>query len=212
MGVLQTKIAGFLQELATKASAEDLQVMGDATAELVATGIDKSALGLGDVIPEFSLPNAKGDMVNIKDVLAEGPVVLTFYRGGWCPFCNLQLQEYQDHLDEITAQGAKLVAVAPESPSHVESTTKAHDLTFDVLSDDKNKTAKEFGLVFELAEAVRPVYAKFGIDVPAHNGDASYELPVPATYVVNQEGVITWAMVDADYTKRAEIEDILKAL
>ena len=192
--------------------AADAQVVGDSFEKLHASSVAANAINSGDLAPDFELPNARGRMVRLSRALANGPVVLSFYRGGWCPFCNLELQALQAHLPEIRALGASLIAVSPETPDHSLTTAEKHGPGFEVLSDVGNGTARAFGLIFTVYEEMRPLDLKWGLDVPASNGDDSWELPVPATYVIDSSGMVRAAHVDKDYTRRMEPELIVAAL
>ena len=145
-------------------------------------------------------------------MLADSVVVLSFYRGGWCPYCNMELRALQQALPEIRATGAELVAISPELPDKTLDTQTRHALEFDVLSDRGNRISEAFGLAFELPEQLRPIYTSLGIDIPAFNGDASFILPVPATYVIDSNGIIRFHFVNADYTRRLEPDEMLRAL
>ncbi|NET68211.1 MAG: AhpC/TSA family protein [Moorea sp. SIO1G6] len=187
-------------------------IMAKAGEDLANSGIVDNSLNVGDKAPNFTLPNAVGKLVELQDLLATGAVVISFYRGQWCPYCNLELRALQQILPQIQKLGATLVAISPQTPDNSLSTTEKNHLTFEVLSDVGNKIAKEFGLVFTVPEELRPVYQNFGIDLPAHNGDETFELPIAATYVINPDGTITHALVDLDYTKRLDPEEIVSAL
>jgi peroxiredoxin len=195
-----------------KTAAEDLAVMDQATAEVAASGIANSSVGVGAKVPDFSLPNADGTELSLSSLLAKGPVVLTFYRGGWCPYCSIELRALQNTLAAITAAGATLTAVSPQTPDNSLSTAQRLELVFPVLSDEGNHVAESFGLVFTLPEALRQVYSGKGIDLPAANGDTTFRLPIPATYVIRTDGTVAWRFADPDYTKRAEPDDLLAAL
>jgi peroxiredoxin len=182
------------------------------TEELAASGIVENALGQDDEVPDFSLPNANGDMISLSALLAEGPVVISFYRGGWCPYCNLELKSLQDRLGEIKALGANLVGISPEIADEIGKTVNKDGLEFDVLSDLGNGAARKFGLVFTLSDDLKDIYQKFGIDLVASNGDASYELPIPATYVIARDGKIAKAYVDPEYTHRLDPDEIIESL
>lgn len=205
-----------LAQLATQIKAklpdEAKAAMAKGTAELAELGIADSSLKVGDTLPVFTLTNAVGETVAIQDLLKQGPLVIAFYRGGWCPYCNLELRALQQALPEIQATGANLVAIAPEPPDNSLSTREKNALSFQVLSDIGNAVAKKFGLVFTLPEYLRPIYKGLGIDVAAHNGDNTFELPVPATYVVNTSGEIIHSFVNVDYTQREDPEHIITAL
>lgn len=188
------------------------EVMAKTTTDLIESKIAEQSLEVGQKMPNFTLPNATGKEVNLQDLLAQGNVVISFYRGGWCPYCNMELRALQAKLPEIKALGASLVAISPETPDQSLSTQEKNELSFEVLSDRQNKLAKQLGLVFTLPESLRPIYANFGIDITAHNGDATFELPLPATYILNADGVVTYRFAHADYTKRLDPEAIIEAL
>lgn len=188
------------------------QIMSQAMDEMLASGVVEAALGVGDSVPDFELPNAKGESVRFSELLANGPVVLSFYRGGWCPYCNLELRALQEKLPEIQDLGATLLAISPEQPDNSLSTAEKNSVSFDILSDNGNKVARQFGLVFELPAVLRPLYKNFGIDLPASNGDESFTLPVPATYVVGPNRVVLECHVDMDYSTRMDPEAVLTAL
>ena len=187
--------------------AAALAVMDATTASTVV-----HPLGVGDTAPDFSLPDATGKTVHLSSLLADGPVVLAFYRGGWCPYCSLELRALQAALPEITAAGAALVAVSPQTPDASLSTAETNDLAFPVLSDAGNAVADAFGLRWTAPDDLRAIYDQFGLDMAAANGDESYTLPVPATFVIGQDSVVRYAFADPDYTKRAEPADVVAAL
>ncbi len=191
---------------------EVMQVMLGATAKLKASGIENGCLGEGDQAPDFELPDHRGGTVRSSDLLARGPLVVSFYRGEWCPYCNLELKALQDKLPEIEDLGASLVAISPQTPDHSKNSADQNEVSFDVLSDAGNAVARKFGLVFTLAEEIRPIYVKFGIDLPECNGTDTFELPIPATYVIGSDGRIIKAFVDANYVARLDPEDVVAAL
>jgi peroxiredoxin len=201
------------QALAEKIPAEIRSKLAEATEQLKATRIEAQALNQGAQAPRFTLPNAQGRLVALNDLLAKGPVVLSFYRGGWCPYCSLELRSLQQHLPAIQAAGASLVAVSPEQPDQSLSTQQKNELTFEVLSDLNNVVAKQFGLVFQLPEEVQGIYQNLGIDLNQANGpDSQQELPVPATYIIQPDGNISFAFVNADYQERLEPAELISAL
>ena len=170
------------------------------------------ALGVGDVAPDFALPDATGRDVRLSDLLERGPVVLTFYRGAWCPYCNTQLRDYQDALGEIERAGATLVAVSPQAPDGSVTTAERNGLAFPVLSDVGNRVSRAYGLVFAVDARTRERYEAVGVDLAEANGDGAWELPVPATYVIDRAGTVRAAFVEADYTQRAPARQVLDAL
>lgn len=178
---------------------------------VINSGILESAKNIGDIAPNFTLKNALGENVSLKNYLDKGPVVLIWYRGGWCPYCNLTLHYLQEELPNFKAEGANLLALTPELPDESINTSEKHDLEFEVLSDIHNKIAKEYGVVFKLTEDVAKKYNEtFKLNL--HNGDTSNELPLAATYIINTDGKIEYAFLDADYRNRAEPSEITEFL
>jgi peroxiredoxin len=176
-------------------------------------GLAKTSLKLGDRAPDIVLRNARGDRVDVGVLLEKGPVVLTFYRGGWCPYCNIQLRAYQRVLPEIRALGASLVAISPEKPDDTLSTAEKNALTFEVLSDVGQKVGRAFRLVYEFSDELKSAYREFGLDIPAKNGASiEWALPISATYVIGCDSLILYAYTDADYRDRADPSEVLAAL
>lgn len=209
---LQDQIDEYKAGFRSKVPEEVQAIMVEATKTLSATNIVDKAPKAGDTLPEFSLQNHKGGTTNLSTLLAKGPVIVTFYRGGWCPYCNLELRAYQEILPEIQAAGAQLVAITPELPDNSLSTAEKNELNFEVLSDVNADYARSLGLVFTLPEELRPIYSNFNIHIEEHNGKGQFDLPLAATYLIDQNGVIANAFVDADYTKRQEPREVLAAL
>ncbi len=209
---LTQQIATLLGQMAATAPPDVIATLKTELGKLTASGIAERALEVGATAPDFTLPDARGATVTLSQVLARGPVVLTFYRGGWCPFCDLQLRSYQSVLAEIRARGAELVAVSPETPDYSLSDVEKKQLTFPVLSDAGNSVARQYGLVYRLSEPLQALQTAFGNPVPKFNGDDSWELPMPGTFVLDRRGVVILAHVDANYTVRLEPAAILNAL
>ena len=205
---LKTFQNGFLQ----KASSEVVETMSKATADLASSGIIDRSLKVGAKAPDFELPDPTGQRVKLSTLLANSPVVLNFYRGEWCPYCNLEIRAFQQLLPDFQQAGAQVVAISPELPNNSLTMQEKHDLSFPVLSDVGNVVARDYGLVFSLDASLRPLYQGFGIDIVGRNGDESYDLPVPATYVVDSTGTVRYAYANADYTLRAEPADVLAAV
>lgn len=180
--------------------------------ELLSSDVAKNALRTGDQVIDFNLPNAKGQLASLSDHLKNGPVVLSFYRGGWCPFCNLEFAALHNILPRIKELGATLIGVSPETPDTSLSTVEKHQLQFEVLSDVANQISSQFGLLMSVSEKLRPHYLEWGFDLPELNGDESYSLPIPATYIIDKNGRITAHHINKDYTQRMEPEDIIIAL
>lgn len=199
------------QEAFKEKVPEDIQkVMLDATEELKRLSLSKDALKVSDKAINFELPNAVNKPVSLKEALENNEfVVINFYRGQWCPYCNLELKALQTINDELVKLNAKIIAISPQTPDSSLSTKEKNELAFEVLSDKENKVAKEYGLVFSLAEELRPIYKSFGIDIEGSNKEDSYELPMPATYIINKNQEIIYSFIDEDYTKRSEPQTIL---
>lgn len=209
---LTKELENFRNQFVAKVPEDAKATMSQATESLVNSGILDQSLKVGDKVPNFALSNAVGKTIELQQQLQSGPVVISFYRGQWCPYCNLELRAFQEYLPQIQDLGASLIAISPQTPDNSLSTVEKNELTFEVLSDVGNKVARQFGLIFTLAEELRPIYEKFGIDVPAHNGDITFELPIPATYVIAPDGTVIHAFVDPDYTKRLDPQEVIEAL
>jgi len=209
---LTQDLANLRDRLRANHSDDMKATMDRATEELVDSGLVNRSLAVGATVPNFTLPDATGQEVELASLLENGPVILSFYRGGWCPYCNMELRGLQQALPQIRELGATLVAVSPETPDNSLTTAEKNDLSFPVLSDAGNAIAREFGLVFTVPEDLRPIYATLGLDIPAYNGDDTFELPVPATYVIEPSGRVAYAFANADYTQRLDPAAILSAL
>ncbi|MGW3123983.1 peroxiredoxin-like family protein [Streptomyces sp. NPDC001107] len=212
MTTLNAELRTFYEARQQQIPAEIREIIQRAAQELAHSGQADRALTVGAQAPRFSLGSATGETLTLDGLLADGPVVLTFYRGAWCPYCNLALRALQQHHEAITARGARLVAVSPQIPDESLTLAEKHDLAFDVLSDIGSAIAKQYGLAFDLPDDLAAVYDKLGFDLQRVNDGHPRTLPLPATYVIDREGVIRWAFVDTDYTARAEPADIVAAL
>lgn len=208
---LSTQLKNYQNGFLEKAPQEAIETMFKATANLEKSGIVNNSLKVSEEAPDFELPDATGEKMKLSTLLENGSVVLNFYRGEWCPYCNLEIRAFQQMLPDFQATNAQVVAISPEQPNSSLTMKEKHELAFPVLSDVGNTVARSYGLVFTLDETLRPLYKSFGIDIPARNGDESFELPVPATYVVDAKGIVRYAYANADYTLRAEPTDVLAA-
>ncbi|TVY32232.1 putative peroxiredoxin [Lachnellula occidentalis] len=175
-----------------------------AKSDFIATFDPSKAIQPGSKLPHFTLPSASGTSVSSSSLLAKGPILMTFYRGSWCPYCNLTLRSLQAHLPALRAKSCTLVAISPELPDTSLSTVEKNELQFPVLSDVGNELARKLGMVFEQPEELRAVFDRFGHDLRGRNGDDSMVVPVPAVVLVGGDGVVRNVHVDADYTKRLE--------
>lgn len=199
-------------KLARKPSKEALAIMHRATADLIAAGHASRALKAGDRAPGFTLSDADGNVVSAHHLLSKGPLVVSFYRGVWCPYCNLELQALEGVLPEIQARGASLVAISPQTPPNSRKSARENRLTFPILSDTMSEVAEAFGIRFAMPDDLVALYKSFKNDLPAFNGDPSWVLPMPARFVIGIDGIITYAEVNPDYTQRPDPSELLPAL
>jgi peroxiredoxin len=187
-------------------------LMDRATRELIESGLADQVIRVGSMAPGFSLPNISGEWVTLDQVLSRGPVVVSFYRGVWCPFCNLEQRALQQYLPQINGLGASLVAISPQTPDNSLSMAEKNGLTFDVLSDVGSAVADSYGLVFRLPDYLQEAYDQLGHPLPLFNGAGRQSLPIPGTFVVAPDGVVRFAYANPDYTFRADPKDILASL
>ena len=194
------------------APAAAIAVMHRATAELIASGQAARARKAGDVASSFILSDQDGHPVSSADLLARGPLVVTFYRGVWCPYCNMELQAMQAALPEITARGASVVAISPQTAPNSRKSARQNQLNFPILSDVKGQVGEAFGLRFKLPDYLVELYRGFKNDLPTFNDDPSWTLPMPARFVIGSDGVIAYAEVNPDYTQRPDPSELLPVL
>ncbi len=209
---LKAQIDAFNVQKEANLPADVLALMNTTNEELIAQHIKNNALQVGDKVENFTLANHLGKNVELVDLLKKGPVMISFYRGAWCPYCNLELKALNDYLPQFKTKSAQLIAISPQLPDQTLTTAQKNKLEFDVLSDVGNKVAQQFGLLFTLDKRIQELYTGFGIDFEQTYGDKTYQLPLPATYVINQNGIITYAFLNEDYTLRAEPSDVMTAL
>lgn len=209
---LQDRLDAFKAEFRAARPVEVRQVMERATAELIASGAAGRALKAGDRAPDFTLDAPDGTPVASADLLARGPLVVSFYRGVWCPYCNMELQALQAALPDFEAAGAGLVAISPQSRANSRKSVRDNALDFPILSDPGNSVAAAFGLRFALPDYLVELYKLLGNQLPNFNGDDSWTLPMPGRYVIGSDGIIAYAEVNPDYTRRPEPSDMLPAI
>ncbi len=199
-------------KLAFKPTKERLDAMARATAELINSGQAQRAKKAGDVAPAFTLNDPEGSPVSSRELLAKGPLVVSFYRGVWCPYCNLELQALQAALSQIAARGASLVAISPQTGANSRKSQRDNKLEFPILSDVKSEVANAFGIRFALPDYLTEVYRTFGNNLPVVNDDPAWVLPMPARYVIGTDGIIAYAEVNPDYTQRPDPAELLPVL
>jgi peroxiredoxin len=181
--------------------------------DLLAQGVPSDVVAVGDTLASFTLSDASGSSVSLEQILETGPAVIVFYRGGWCPYCNLALRTYQRELmPQLPAFGARLVAISPQDPDQSLSTVEKAELDFTVLSDPGNRIAQRVGIVFQQAEDVLEAQRELGLDLAAVNAEGSTQLPRPTVLIVDQDRVVRFVDVQPSYTARTEVDDIVAAL
>jgi peroxiredoxin len=193
-------------------TAQQLDAMRRATEELIAGGQAVRALKAGDEAPEFALKDPDGNLVSSRELLVRGPLVVSFYRGVWCPYCNLELQALEAARAEIEARGASLVAISPQTASNSRKSLRDNKLGFPILSDAKGEVANAFGIRFALPDYLVEIYKSFKNDLPTINDDPSWVLPMPARYVIGRDGIIAYAEINPDYTQRPDPSVLLPVL
>lgn len=190
----------------------DLQQVADEMIERLRSTGAVPGIEVGTVAPLFELADGTGATVRLADRLERGPVVVVFYRGGWCPYCNIHIAELRESLNDIKALSASLIAISPQRPDDSMSFAGRLDLDFDVLSDPDQQTIKDYRLQFELPDELRDLYRQMGMGLDEQNADGSWNLPVPATFVLDRTGTVRAAHVDPDYKERMSATAVLEAL
>ena len=210
---LQGKLDALKAEFETNiAPAPVVEALHGATDELIASGAPGKALKAGDVAPAFTLPDADGKPVSSRDLLAKGPLVVTFYRGVWCPYCNFDLTALEDARAEIEARGAGLVAVSQQTAPNSRKSQRQNGLGFPIVSDKGGEVGAQFGVRWTVPNYLREIHKALGADLTQFNGEDSWTLSMPARYVIGQDGVIAYAEVNADYTRRPDPKALFPVL
>ncbi len=209
---LQEKLDSFRDAFQKRQPPEVVETMRQATADLVASGQAGRALKVGDAAPAFSLPDEDGQLVSLQELLAKGTLVLTFYRGTWCPYCNTDLQALQAEMPAIEAAGGTMAAISPQTAVNSRKALRDNRLAFPILTDRGNEVAAAFGLRFQMPDDLIAVYKSFGNDLAVVNNEPSWTLPMPGRYVIAASGRILHAEVNPDYTRRPEPSTLLPIL
>lgn len=209
----QTELDGFRAAWASRVGESNANLIARDIENLRTSGILDRSAKAGDLFPATAnLLDQHGRAFNLAALVADKPLIVTFYRGGWCPYCNLELRAYQALLADIRGEGAELVAVSPELPDNALTTSEKNDLSYTVLSDVGGELAAALGIRFTLSDAVRPFYEKGGHALPDRHGDGAWTLPIPATFVIDRGGRIAGAFIEPDYRKRLDPRQALSAL
>jgi len=209
---LQQQLDQLTQATEPDVPAEVWGLIQDGYHKILAQDLESAAVDIGSTAPEFSLQNATGEPVSLNELLDGGKIILTFYRGAWCPYCNLALRAYQQRLDEFSSLGARLVAICPQTPDHSLSQKEKENLAFEVLSDPHNEVAAAYGLRFDMPEEHLQLLETLGMPFSGFNDNDDPSAPLAATFIIDASGEITWRFVDRDYRRRAEPDDLISAL
>ena len=168
-------------------------------------------LAVGDRGPDAMVMTAEGEEMSLADLYQDGPVIVTFYRGGWCPFCTKALAGWEDRMDDVAALGVTFVAITPEKPEHAAATQGKHAPSMMIVSDAAGEASRAYRVAFAVTAPLQETYKGYGVDLCEHNANGTWELPAPGTFVIDRDGVITYAWADWDYKKRADPDEVLEA-
>lgn len=210
MTSLAEQLQEFKQQFEVETPTHMLEVLNRSISLLQAEKIQGSALKQGDKAPDFELSDTKGHLVSLKQTLTNGPCILTFFRGGWCPYCMLELSQWQTLLEQ--QPGLQLIAITPEVDPYVQTTKQEHNLSFPILTDKNNMLARQFGLLWRLDADIQQLLLKWNVDLQQRHNSQHFELPVPATYIIDSHRNIHYSFIEEDYTLRAEPQQVLKEL
>ena len=209
---LREELEALTQEVRAATQPYVLETLGKAVADLKKADFTQRALKVGERAGNFSLPDVYGNTITLSQLLVEGPVILVFYRGGWCPYCNLTLRAWQKVLPDIYELGAQVVAISPEKSENNLATIRKNRLDYIVLTDTSSEVARQFGVSFVLPAYLKRLYKTFGLNLEKYNDARTVELPIPATFLINTDQAIQYAYADEDYAQRADPDEILTAL
>ncbi|UII55504.1 AhpC/TSA family protein [Cytobacillus spongiae] len=208
---LQFELDQISNELVKGTPLEAMQAMEQSIKEVQEEGL-VTGLTEGVKAKDFTLVNHLGETIHLYEELEKGPVILTFYRGSWCPYCNRQLKAYQEIMPDIQELGAQLFAISPQTPDHSLSLTEKHDLAFQVLSDTRGIVSAKYNILFEVPDYLKHAYKTMGLDLEGYNGKDNSILPVPATFMIDETGEIRFSHVNPNYMTRLEPSELLRAL
>ncbi len=209
---LQDELDDITAQTRSLVQPERLELNEREIAELFATGIEDNLLKPGSLAPSFALPDVNGKLVRSTDLLALGPLVVNFFRGRWCPYCMTELEAWRDRFQELREHGALLVAISPQTVRQNDFTLTQHSLSFPLLRDEGASVAAAFGADYSVPESMQAYYRSILVNIPFINGEESWRLPIPATFVIDRNSIVLWSQGHADFRVRPEPGDALKAL
>ena len=209
---LQDKLDAFKTQFKSQAPEAAFNALTKSTQELIESGQAERAIKAGDAAPDFTLNDQDGNAVARADLLAKGPLVVSFYRGVWCPYCNIELKALEEAVGDIRARGASLVAVSMQGASDSRKSQRDNSLSFPILTDNAGELADQFGIRWSLQDYVIPFHAGFGVELPKIHGDGQWNLPMPARYVIDTDGTVAYAEVNPEYTRRPDPSDLFPVL
>ncbi len=209
---LTLELQSFITEFAMRVPLPRQRLIDRSVRALAASGLVERAIHEGQPAPGFELPDARGQVIRLDEVLASGPVVLLFFRGVWCPFCNLTLRAYQERLADIGRLGARLIGVSPQTPEKLQRTADRNRLQYPLLSDRGCQVAARYGLAYTVDEELQALYSKVGHPLPDYNAANDWMLPIPATYLLDRDGMIQMAYINADFRSRLDPDKLLPRL
>ena len=205
---LNEKLQLIQKEMAQNIPVDILNAFGQSLQELIEQNLEDRALKVGDIAPDFTLPDAEGLPVSLYDTLQHNAVIISFFRGNWCPFCMAELTHYQEAINNNLVDSATVIAISPQSIHFNHDLKVQNNLEFRILSDKGNEIADKYGLVFTLQENIREIYKNMGADLELFNSDNTYKLPIPATYLIDKNKKIVFSSVSTNYMERADVCDI----
>ena len=205
---LNEKLQLIQKEMAQNIPLDILNAFGQSLQELIEQNLEDRALKVGDIAPDFTLPDAEGLPVSLYDTLQHNAVIISFFRGNWCPFCMAELTHYQEAINNNLVDSATVIAISPQGIHFNHDLKVQNNLEFRILSDKGNEIADKYGLVFTLQENIREIYKNMGADLELFNSDNTYKLPIPATYLIDKNKKIVFSSVSTNYMERADVCDI----
>ena len=208
MKKLNDKLQLIQKEMVQNIPIDILNAFGQSLQELVEQNLEDRAFKVGDIAPDFTLPDAEGLPVSLYDTLQHNAVIISFFRGNWCPFCMAELTHYQEAINNNLVDSATVIAISPQSIHFNHDLKVQNNLEFRILSDKGNEIADKYGLVFTLQENIREIYKNMGADLELFNSDNTYKLPIPATYLIDKNKKIVFSSVSTNYMERADVCDI----